>query len=51
MGWRGTSRQFWVDPAEQLTVLFFTQLAPPSGTYRSAATSSSRFTSAIVDWG
>ena len=32
-GWGGAaSTEFWVDPAEELTVLFFTQLLP-SGTY------------------
>jgi CubicO group peptidase (beta-lactamase class C family) len=47
--WGGAaSTEFWVDPAEQLTVLFFTQLLP-SGTYPIRRDLKQLVYSAIVD--
>jgi CubicO group peptidase (beta-lactamase class C family) len=48
-GWGGAaSTEFWVDPAEELTVLFFTQLLP-SGTYPIRRELRQLVYSAIVD--
>ena len=48
-GWGGAaSTEFWVDPAEELTVLFFTQLLP-SGTYPIRRELKQLVYSAIVD--
>jgi len=48
-GWGGAaSTEFWVDPAEELTVLFFSQLLP-SGTYPIRRELHQLVYSAIVD--